>query len=241
MDEKSSVMTPDGGDVSLRMLDVSQISIDEVDSYLQSGTPDSADEVIGSVFARIGDGHMNSLILRTYIATEIHIAAKKFTESMGIPRETFVEICGSLDDMTGRLSSRQDTRAYVVDLLEKCVALRCAIPHSEGSSIVEDTRAYINEHFYEERLSLEGVARSVSVSASYLSFLFKKVTGVSFVSYVTSVRIQKAKELLCCSSKKICDIAGSVGYSDYHYFCSLFKRKTGCSPSEFRAKNNKQL
>jgi two-component system response regulator YesN len=229
------------GDVSLRLLDVSQISIDEVDSYLQSGTPDSAGEVIDSVLARIGYHYLNSLILRMYIAAEIHIAAKKFTESIGVPRETFVEICGSLDDMAGRLSSLQSTKMYLSDLLEKCVALRCAIPHSEGSSIVEDTRAYINEHFHEELLSLEGVAKSVSVSAAYLSSLFKKVTGVSFVSYVTSVRIQKAKELLCCSSKKICDIASSVGYSDYHYFCSLFKRKTGYSPSEFRVKNNNQL
>jgi two-component system response regulator YesN len=52
--------------------------------------------------------------------------------------------------------------------------------------------------------------------------------------------MNKAKELLCCSSKRIAQIADEVGYNDYHYFTGLFKKLNGVTPCEFRKMNSRK-
>jgi two-component system response regulator YesN len=53
--------------------------------------------------------------------------------------------------------------------------------------------------------------------------------------------MKKAKELLCCSSKRITQIAEEVGYNDYHYFAGIFKKLNGITPCEFRKLQQKNI
>jgi len=85
-----------------------------------------------------------------------------------------------------------------------------------------------------ENLSLCDVAAEVFVSPYYLSHLFKDVSGVSFQEYLTSVRIERAKELLRNTDLACQTIGQEVGYSSASYFSQIFKRHTGQSPAEFR-------
>ncbi|MCM0649502.1 response regulator [Clostridium swellfunianum] len=91
---------------------------------------------------------------------------------------------------------------------------------------------FIKEHFCED-ISLSDVAKEVYLSESYLSRKLKKVKGISFVEYITRLRMKKAMELLKDPSIKINDIAKRVGYPDYRYFSQTFKKYYGYSPSEF--------
>ncbi len=86
-------------------------------------------------------------------------------------------------------------------------------------------------------LSLSSIAAALNVSAGYLSGLFKKETGETLTTFVTDRRIAHAKHLLRCTSLQIQTVAQHCGILDLHYFCRVFKERTGETPTAFRARN----
>jgi len=111
------------------------------------------------------------------------------------------------------------------------------IEAGDGSHIyVNNAIQYIQLH-YREPLSLENVANACNLSASYLSSLFSKVLGTTFIGYVQSVRIEKAKELLRTTTLKVYEVAYQIGYDDEKYFSQVFRKAEGISPSQFRTQS----
>lgn len=96
---------------------------------------------------------------------------------------------------------------------------------------------YIQAH-YKENLSLDSVANEIELSSPYLSSLFSRILGTTFINYVQSVRIQKAKELLCGTTMKVYEIAYCIGYDDEKYFSQVFRKTEGITPSQFRAQSS---
>ncbi|HEY9054376.1 MAG TPA: helix-turn-helix transcriptional regulator, partial [Rectinemataceae bacterium] len=86
-------------------------------------------------------------------------------------------------------------------------------------------------------LSYRDVAKEVFVSPSYFLSLFKQETGQTFVDYLTSLRVEKAKALLASTEKSVMEIADEVGFSNPNYFSSIFKKATGMTAKEYRAKS----
>ena len=72
------------------------------------------------------------------------------------------------------------------------------------------------------------------IQRNYLSQLFKKQTGQKFVDYLNDIRMNKAKELLIHSDRKMYQIAKNVGYDNTKYFFRIFKKKIGLSPEQYR-------
>jgi YesN/AraC family two-component response regulator len=83
------------------------------------------------------------------------------------------------------------------------------------------------------------LALDMNISRNYLSNIFKKETGVSFMTYLTNYRIEKAKELLIQRQYMVYEIAERVGYQDAAYFSRIFKNTTGFSPLEFIMQDGK--
>ena len=94
-------------------------------------------------------------------------------------------------------------------------------------------KRFIEEHFAEE-LSLERVAREVSLTPYYFSKIFSRVCGESVVDYLTRVRIEAAKRLLADPAISIKETCFRVGYNDPNYFSRVFKKVTGQTPTEYR-------
>lgn len=92
---------------------------------------------------------------------------------------------------------------------------------------------YIHEH-YNEQVTLNEVAENIYVSTFYISRMFKKELGISFVDYLNDVRIEKAKELLKDVKYKTYEVAELVGIPDPHYFSKIFKKYSGMTPSEYK-------
>ena len=92
---------------------------------------------------------------------------------------------------------------------------------------------YIAVH-YKEKLALEDVAQQVGISKNYFSSLFKREMEISFVDYVTQVRIEEARRRLENTADMTYTIAADVGFSDYKYFSTVFKKVTGRTPSSYR-------
>ncbi|XEC96310.1 AraC family transcriptional regulator [Paenibacillus tarimensis] len=98
--------------------------------------------------------------------------------------------------------------------------------------MIDQSIEYIHAN-YRNNLSLESCADLVGTNSYTLSKLFKQITGVNFIDYVTELRIAKAKELLSGSDMKINDVAEEVGYQQ-RYFNRIFKKQVGITPSEYR-------
>lgn len=98
---------------------------------------------------------------------------------------------------------------------------------------------YIDMNYANEKISLQDLCRHVLMSTSYFSLVFKQHTGVTFIEYLTGVRVAKAKELLHSSTLKLYEIAEQVGYKDPNYFSILFKKHTGITPKDYRDKQIK--
>ncbi|MDQ6419985.1 response regulator [Paenibacillus sp. LHD-117] len=99
--------------------------------------------------------------------------------------------------------------------------------------VIEDVVSLI-EKDYSRDISLEHLAKKVYLSPAYLSRLFKKYTGQSITKYITSIRLEKAAQLLMETNKKITDIYQEAGYQNFAYFSALFKNHYGKTPSEYR-------
>lgn len=92
---------------------------------------------------------------------------------------------------------------------------------------------YIEEH-YSEPLSLTDLAKHFHFNPSYLSSLFTTYNKEGFKEHLNTIRTDRAAELLREGSAPISEISSMVGYGDHSYFCKVFKKYTGLSPSQYR-------
>jgi two-component system response regulator YesN len=123
--------------------------------------------------------------------------------------------------------------ACIKELLQKIFNFYHDKNPLDNNNLVENAKKIIEKNFAGD-ISLEQVAKHVHLSPAYLSELFKKETGMSFIDYKTIIRIEHAKKLLCTPSMNISEISGKVGYSDPKYFSKLFKKITGKTIFEYR-------
>ena len=91
---------------------------------------------------------------------------------------------------------------------------------------------------YAGEISIEEVARRVGFSTYYFSRLFKQFFGMSFLDYVTELRIQKAKTLLRQPGAVVKEVCFQVGYSEPNYFTRVFKKQVGVTPTEYQKNAN---
>ena len=92
---------------------------------------------------------------------------------------------------------------------------------------------YLQEHLTEE-ISLSVLAEEFHLNPQYISQLFKNEIGVGFLSYLTNIRMEKAKKLLVSTQLSMVEIAEQTGYGDYRVFTKVFKKTEGITPSQYR-------
>lgn len=94
---------------------------------------------------------------------------------------------------------------------------------------------YIHTHL-RYGLTVEGLAAMEFLGVSRYREIFRSVTGVSPLEYVTRLRIERAKDLLSQNDSSVAEVAEAVGYTNRNYFQRLFRKYTGKTPGEFRKK-----
>ncbi len=86
---------------------------------------------------------------------------------------------------------------------------------------------------YAGKISIETISEELGVSTSYLSRRFKEETGHTYLDFLNIYRIQQAIKLLDEGALKVYQISDITGFTDYKHFCSVFKKYTNLSPTEF--------
>ena len=125
---------------------------------------------------------------------------------------------------------------YIVNLLtELLVGREGTSSGAQSAGIIEDSVAYISDHLAQE-LSLEDLAAQAALSPFYFSRLFKRETGFSPHRYILAARIGNAKFLLQSTGDSVKRICFTVGFTSESSFCTAFKKETGLTPSEYRAR-----
>lgn len=218
--------------------DISRINTEKIEHLLQCGTLTTCSDTLNGFLRDIRFFELDSLMLRLYVGMDIYIAARSFARSIGVSNEQFESQFGTIDEISARLQTVDGTALFLHEMIEQCIRWRAAAAADSGNDVIRKAKDYIDCRYMDEELSLKTVADAVGLSAPYLSAVFKREMKQNFSEYLTFVRIRHAKELLCCTSKLIYEVAYEVGFRDYRYFSQIFKKHTGQTPRAFQSAAN---
>lgn len=133
------------------------------------------------------------------------------------------------------LSRKQEVYDFIADLLDNiCIYIAGRQKYSDPKFTY--VQKALETRFDDPELTLLQIASELNVSANYLGTIYKKERGESFNSELTNIRIAKAKQLLITSNLKVYDISQKCGFSDSKYFALTFRKITGMTPSDYRAR-----
>jgi len=127
----------------------------------------------------------------------------------------------------------ESAKDFLLKLGDAVVCLSQGMETDKPYAAIQTVKAYIQDHM-DGDLSLVRLAEVVHYNPSYLSRLFKQISGETLLSYVTRVRIRKAMELLSGTHRRIHEIAAEAGFESPAYFTQAFKRMNSISPQEYR-------
>lgn len=126
------------------------------------------------------------------------------------------------------------TRALLLCVQRLVQESAAQAPETRAQSFFERICVYLQSN-YQNDITRDSVALQFGVTPNHLSRLFHSHGHMTFIDYLTHVRIARGKFLLCNYNLKLEDIAARCGFRDAPYFCRVFKRLTKVTPAEYRA------
>lgn len=207
-----------------------------LEKFLNNGAEDEIDEFVDVYINELPEENLKSVLMRQYIIMDAYIVMMSFCEKIeGIEGEMQAQ-SEELKNSMKTSQTLEEIKNYIRMLLKKIIGVRDTISGRRYSDIIEIAKDQIRKTYMSDEISLNTIAAEVGMSPSYFSSIFSKEMGKIFVEYLTEIRMDRAKELLMCSSMKTSEIGYEVGYKDPHYFSYIFKKTQNCTPKEFRAR-----
>ena len=207
-----------------------------LEKFLNNGAEDEIDEFVDVYINELPEENLKSVLMRQYIIMDAYIVMMSFCEKIeGIEGEMQAQ-SEELKNSMKTIQTLEEIKNYIRMLLKKIIGVRDTISGRRYSDIIEIAKDQIRKTYMSDEISLNTIAAEVGMSPSYFSSIFSKEMGKTFVEYLTEIRMDRAKELLMCSSMKTSEIGYEVGYKDPHYFSYIFKKTQNCTPKEFRAR-----
>ena len=230
-EETSAKYTTSQTDGSIENIDSAKIDRNVLKSFLSTGSESEIAEFVSEYLASLGDA-LKSHVFRNFFVLNALFAASSFLESCGVSKK---EITDKLAAPEGGYDIKSEmVGEYLTELIKSAMELRDGASNTRGNKLISDAIAYIEENYMNEGCSLVDVAEALSVNSSYLSTIFSKEMDTTFVKFLTSKRLEKARELLAKERMHTADVAAAVGYKDAHYFSFVFRKMYGLSPKEYR-------
>lgn len=214
--------------------------ITEIEKLIRSGSEEELQAYLREMFKALeaekaSRVKVNFLLIQLLTAVYRIIYAVAGSEDRQKAQD--YELLQKMSFFDGMISEERDK------FIDFCMGAREMISaqRKKSSEVMCDRTLHIIETQYQNpELSLVSASNEVNVSPNYLSALIKKDTGKTFVDLLTRKRIEKARELLLCTSMKIREITEKCGYRDQHYFSYCFKKYYGISPNALRQQINQE-
>ena len=186
-----------------------------------------------------------SIILTSYAEFGYAKSAIEFGASgyllKPVDEDELVGLLKSITDKINKKNRQKKIEESVKDkIIEKEDDWKIFLKAGESSDAIISSVYNIIQSKYTERLSINDVADELKVSNSYISRKLKTKLNTSFVDLLSQYRIKKAISYLEKTDLMIYEISCKVGLSDYKYFCTVFKKYTSLSPSEYQKNKAKR-
>ena len=212
----------------LQKVDVNALNPAILQKFLSNGLQEETD-----YFYAIGQEPMESLVFRNYVILNVRFSVLSFLKGLGCNTDE-IEPEDTEEVLTESGKSMESAIAYAENVISRAITLRDQNSGNKNRSILKTAVVFIDSHYMDEEISLNTVANVANVSSNHFSALFSQNMGQTFIEYLTTLRMNKAKELLRCTGMRSSEIAGEIGYKDAHYFSYLFKKTQGMTPSDYR-------
>ena len=217
----------------LQKVDVNALNPAILQKFLSNGLQEEAENFVKDYFYAIGQEPMESLVFRNYVILNVRFSVISFIKGLGCDTNE-MESADTEEVLAESGKNMESAIAYAKKMISQAIEIRDQNSGNKNRSILKTAVDFIDSHYMEEDISLNTVANVANVSANHFSALFSQNMGQTFIEYLTSLRMNKAKELLRCTGMRSSEIAGEIGYKDAHYFSYLFKKTQGMTPSDYR-------
>lgn len=191
-------------------------------------------ELLGHIFFRCG-GDFATIKTSVY---ELLILISRAAISGGADSERTLHLSRGYLTEIGGIANMDDLCIWLTQVMNRLIDSVFVFENLRHVDVIHKAVHYMREHLA-DKLTLEETARTVYLSPSYFSKIFKEETGSNWNSYLNRLRIEKCKTLLLDDSLRLADIAAMVGFEDQSYFTKVFKRVTGVSPNLYRDQKGK--
>jgi len=215
---------------------------------------ESERELLGKV--KIGDRTGAKEILNSILGTvlfhnigELGILKARLLELLSILNRAAVEGGVDIDVMLEKnlayvnkvmqINNQEDLCAWISTALNEFIELVYSSQDAKKMTQIRPAINYIDAN-YDKPIILAEIARASHLSVSRLAHIFKEQMGVTIIDYLTSVRIERAKQLLLATDQNCTEICFQVGYNNQSYFTRTFKALVGMTPRQFRTKNQRK-
>ncbi|WP_373218578.1 response regulator [Ruminococcus sp. 5_1_39BFAA] len=218
----------------LKDINISNMDRKLLEDFLKVGDVEEAGPFLDTYFEKIGVGSYSSLMFRQYLMVDMFFCVSKFLEGLDSGAQELMDKFGDVEEIKMRIHSTEQMVQYMKELFTAAMKLRDSLSQDKYSRLLEEAQKYVKQNYSSNEISLNMVASHVGISPSYFSTIFRQEIGSTFTEYLTEIRMEKARELLRCTSKKTAEIAYDVGYKDAHYFSYIFKKTQGLTPKDYR-------
>jgi two-component system response regulator YesN len=205
-----------------------------VETYLNCGVKEDYEEFFDAYIQPLGETALKSYLIKNYIFMDVVLATAKLVNDLGGNIDIVIPEVNSIELILADIRTVDQLKEKTCTVLVKALTFRDSQTSGQHTRVIGQAKEYIDKHYMEPNLSLYEIASQVNLSSSHFSAVFSQGTCQTFKEYLTTTRINKAKEILRSSSLSSNDIAYKVGFNDPHYFSYVFKKNTGFSPTEFR-------
>lgn len=217
----------------LQKVDVNALNPAILQKFLSNGLQEETENFVKDYFYAIGQEPMESLVFRNYVILNVRFSVISFIKGLGCDTNE-MESADTEEVLAESGKNMESAIAYAKKMISQAIEIRDQNSGNKNRSILKTAVDFIDSHYMEEDISLNTVANVANVSANHFSALFSQNMGQTFIEYLTTLRMNKAKELLRCTGMRSSEIAGEIGYKDAHYFSYLFKKTQGMTPSDYR-------
>ena len=217
----------------LQKVDVNALNPAILQKFLSNGLQEETENFVKDYFYAIGQEPMESLVFRNYFILNVRFSVISFIKGLGCDTNE-MESADTEEVLAESGKNMESAIAYAKKMISQAIEIRDQNSGNKNRSILKTAVDFIDSHYMDEEISLNTVANVANVSSNHFSALFSQNMGQTFIEYLTSLRMNKAKELLRCTGMRSSEIAGEIGYKDAHYFSYLFKKTQGMTPSDYR-------